>query len=287
MRKNQTSLTAMGIAMARAVESEKPAGERICYDPYARRFIAPWLYATMGFFIRSGYAEWRGPGVNGFLVARDRYIDDVLQDHLDSGLQQFVILGAGFDSRPYRFEQLKRGVKIFEVDHPATQPDKRAKLEKIFGEIPEYITFVPIDFNTQSLEQRLVEAGYDPALKTLFIWQGVSMYLTSQAVEETLDFVIHHSGPGSAIVFDYIYSAILDGTVRQSEIANMRRYRFMSGEGLTFGIPEGKASEFLKQRGFARVKDVSGADLKALYFSGPNAARKVAWGYGIAVAETA
>jgi methyltransferase (TIGR00027 family) len=100
MRRNQSSLTATGIAIARGVESERPAGERICYDPYARQFVPTWMYRLLSFFIKSGYAELRGPGVNAFLVARERYIDDVLQQSLKEGLQQLVILGAGFDMLP-------------------------------------------------------------------------------------------------------------------------------------------------------------------------------------------
>lgn len=155
MRKNQTSLTAAGIAAMRAVESEKPADERICYDPYARRFIPAWMYHVLAFFIRSGYAEWRGPGVNGFLAARDRYIDDVLQGFLKEGLQQLVILGAGYDSRAYRFGLTH--VRTFEVDHPATQQDKRIKVRAIFGKVPDPVCYVLIGFNTQSLARQLVE----------------------------------------------------------------------------------------------------------------------------------
>lgn len=284
MRKNQSSLTATGIAIARAVESEKPAADRICYDPYARRLISPLMYRLLAFFIKSGYAEWRGPGVNGFLVARDRYIDDVLQDYLDSGIQQVVILGAGFDSRAYRFNLAGR-VRTFEVDHPATQADKLAKLQSIFGKTPEHVCYVPLDFNTQSLEQRLQEAGYDPALTTLFVWQGVTVYLTSQAVDDTLAFVVHHSAVGSAIVFDYVYQAALDGSQKRSELRSMRRYRFLSGEGIQFGIPEGTAESFLKARGFSQVKDVDADDLKTAYFTGKNAERKVAGGYGIAIGK--
>ncbi|HEX2998527.1 MAG TPA: SAM-dependent methyltransferase [Anaerolineales bacterium] len=283
MRKSQSSLTATGIAIMRGVESERPADERICYDPYARRFVPAWLYTLMRFFIRSGYAEWRGPGVNGFLAARDRYIDDVLQNSLGEGLQQLVILGAGYDSRAYRFDLA--GMKVFEVDHPATQEDKLAKLKAIFGKIPEHVTYVPVDFNTQTLENRLLESGYEPKRKTLFIWQGVSMYLTSEAVDSTLAFVVNHSGKGSAVVFDYIHQAVLDAQ-KHGEIKNMRRYRFMTGEGLTFGIPEGAVETFLKERGFRSMKDVDVDYLKATYFTGKNAGRAVAGGYGIAIGTT-
>jgi len=128
MRKRQSSLSASGIAIIRALESIKPEGERICYDPYARQFANPWLFYFANYFIDAGYAQKRGPGVMEFLVARARYMDDYLQIYMDDGLEQLVILGAGFDPRAYRFEKLKGQVKVFEVDHPATQ---RVKLEKL------------------------------------------------------------------------------------------------------------------------------------------------------------
>ena len=284
MRKNQTSLTAAGIAITRAIESGKPADERICCDPYARRFTPAWLYYLTALFVKTGYAELRGPGVMGFLIARERYIDDVLQGFLEDGLQQLVILGAGFDSRAYRIERDKSLQKIYEVDHPATQMDKIAKVQAIFGKIPAHVTFVPVDFITQTLEERLLESGYDPALKTLFIWQGVTMYLTASAVDDTLRFVVTHSAPGSAIVFDYIYRKVLDGVQKHGEVSNMRRYRFMTGEGLTFGIEEGTVAAFLEQRGFRQVRDMDANGLKQTYFTGKNAGRNIASGYGIAIA---
>jgi methyltransferase (TIGR00027 family) len=284
MRRNQSNLTAAGIAIARGVESEKPEDERICYDPYARLFVPRWLYSTLAFFIRSGYASWCGPGVGEFLIARERYIDDVLQDHLNKGLKQLVILGAGYDSHSYRFDRLKAQVKVFEADHPETQADKVARVNAVFGRIPEHVTFVPVDLNTQSLEERLPEAGYDPNLKTLFIWQGVTMYLTNEAVDITLKFVVEHSAPGNAIVFDYIYRQVLEGAQKHSEVSNMRRFRFMTGEGLTFGIEEGMIEAFLKERGFETVRDMSTQGLKRAYFTGKKAGRDVASGYGIVVA---
>ncbi len=285
MRKNQSSLTAAGIAIARGVESERPEGKRICYDPYARRFVPGWLYVTLAFFIRSGYAGRRGPGVGEFLAAREHYIDDVLKGYINKGLEQLVILGAGYDSRAYRSEELKVQVKVFEVDHPATQKDKLARVERIFGEIPKHITFVPVDFNVDTLEKRLFDSAYDPKLKTLFIWQGVTMYLSGDAVDDTLKFVTQHSGPDSAIVFDYIYREALDGVQKHGEISNMRRYRFMTGEGLTFGIEEGEIEPFLNERGFHNVRDMDAKGLKQAYFTGENAGRKIATGYGIVVAE--
>jgi methyltransferase (TIGR00027 family) len=284
VRKSQSSLTAAGIAIARAVESEKPADERICYDPYARHLVPRWMVRVLGFFIKSRYTELRGPGVNGFLLARERYIDDVLQNFLDEGLQQLVILGAGYDARAYRFNLPER-VKTFEVDHPLTQADKLEKVSRIFGKIPEHVRYVPVDFNAQSLSETLLSAGYDPGLISLFIWQGVTMYLTPEGVDATLAFIVKNAAPGSAVVFDYVYQAVLDGIQKQSEISNMRRYRFMTGEGLTFGIPEGTVEAFLRRRGFQQVKDVTSEELKAAYFTGKNANRRVVGGYGIVIGK--
>jgi methyltransferase (TIGR00027 family) len=109
--------------------------------------------------------------VNGFLMARERYIDDVLQNFLNEGLQQLVILGAGYDSRAYRFD-LPGRVKTFEVDHPVTQADKLKRVQRVFGKIPEHVTYIPVDFNTQTLSERLLSSGYGPGLISLFIWQG-------------------------------------------------------------------------------------------------------------------
>jgi methyltransferase (TIGR00027 family) len=214
-------------------------------------------------------------------MARDRYIDDILQEFLNEGLQQLVILGAGYDSRAYHFELA--GVKTFEVDHPATQADKLSKLRTIFEKLPEHVTYVPIDFNTQTLEERLLDSGFDPKRKTLFIWQGVTMCLTSDAVNSTLSFVVNRSGEGSAIVFDYVYRSVLEGIQKHGEISGMRRYRFMTGERLTFGIPEGTVETFLKERGFRQVKDVNVDDLKAAYFTGKNSGRAMAGEYGIVI----
>jgi len=284
VRQNQSSLTAAGIAIARSVESQKAPDERICYDPYARQFVPAWMDYIFGFFIKSGYAELRGPGVNGFLVARERYIDDVLESYLNEGLQQLVILGAGYDSRAYRFDPEGK-LRTFEVDHPVTQADKLEKVLSIFGKIPEHVTYVPVDFNAQTLSECLLSSGYDPNLISLFIWQGVTMYLTPEGVDATLAFIVKNSAVGSAVVFDYVYQAVLDGVQKQSEIKSMQRYRFMTGEGLTFGISEGMAERFLRGRGFQKVKDVTRDELKAAYFTGKNANRKLVGGYGIVIGK--
>jgi methyltransferase (TIGR00027 family) len=283
MKRNRSSVTAAGIAVVRAVESEKPAGERICFDPYARRFVGAGLYYVTKLFTALGYANWRGPGVWEFLAARERYIDDYLEQCLDEGLKQVVILGAGYDARAYRFEALKTRVKVFEVDHPATQAVKLEKVAAIFGAPPANVTYVAIDFNRQTLAERLFDSGYDERRKTLFICQGVTQYLTPAAVDDTLAFVAGHSGPGSSVIFDYMDTTLLSGAPRHGEVSSMRRYRSLTGEGLGFGIPIDSIRAFLEQRGFTQVKNADHGALESAYYSGSRP-RKVADGYAIASA---
>jgi methyltransferase (TIGR00027 family) len=281
MRKNQTSITAMGIAVLRAVESEKPEGERICFDPYARRFLPGWFYHMTRFFIRSGYAEWRGRGLLGFLTARERYIDDYLAECLKQGFDQLVTLGAGFDSRAYRFEALKDPIRVFEVDHPATQQAKLDTVRKIFGSLPAHVRYVPIDFNEQTLEDCLAAHGYDPEGNTVFLWQGVTYYLEPTAIDQTLHFIAKYSGPGSSVIFDYIDNTLLTRPTRHGEVKGMKRYRGMTGEDLRFGIPIEQIETYLSLRGFGQIVNIRSEDLKALYFRGKNQSRNVISGYAI------
>jgi methyltransferase (TIGR00027 family) len=279
MKKRQSSMTSEGIAYARVLESEKPQDERICYDPYARQLMSPLFYWVGRLF--AGYEERRGPGVIGFLVARCRYMDDVLQDCLRSGLEQLVILGAGLDSRAYRIAGLRDNLKVFEVDHPATQAVKKIKVKEIFGELPGNVRYVPVDFNEESLDA-LFQFGYDRRLKTLFLWEGVVYYLNPLAVDETLAFIHQNSPAGSTLVFDYLYSSALTARHKRREVIKMQAVRKFTGEGLTFGIPEGELESFLRKRGFSRMEEMTSADLKQRYFQGVNANRAVSDIYAIA-----
>jgi len=279
MMRNQTSITARGIAFARALESSRPAEARVCHDPLARQMLDPVFYLFCKLF--AGYGERRAPGVLGYLAARTRYIDDYLQACIDEGgIAQLVILGVGLDSRAYRFERLKDRVKVFEVDHPATQQGKINRVKKILGQLPEHVIYVPIDFNEETL-QKLFDFGYDQQLRTLFIWEGVTYYLTTEAVNSTLEFVLRNSGQGSSIIFDYVYASALTTARKRGEIARMKRYSRFTGEGLVFGIEEGKVEEFLSRRGYIHIENATGNDLKKVYFTGVNQNRPVAPIYAI------
>lgn len=277
---NQSSTTAEGMAIVRAVEASRPENVRICYDPIARSLVPTFKFYGSKWFIASGLYGRLAPGALEFITARERYIDDFLRACLDEGLDQVVILGAGFDTRAYRIAGIDK-TRIFEVDHPATQAEKLRRLKKISGLATGHVTFIPVDFNTQSLGERLALAGYSDQAKTLFIWQGVTEYLTTEGIDATLAFIAGHSGPGSAVIFDYFYTQ----TLRDMNSKAASRILKAVGERLTFGIDEGQIGPFLAARGFRDIRSVDGEDLKRLYFTGPNAARPVSAGVAIASAR--
>ncbi len=266
------------MAVFRAEESKKPAGERICYDPLARKLVDPWLYFVERAF--NALAEWRSPGITGFVVARCRYIDDYLDECLQKGIAQVVILGAGLDSRAYRFDELKGQAKVLEVDQPATQSAKIARLKKIFHQLPPYVTYVPIDFNEETLE-KLAEYGYDRSLQTLFIWEGVAAYLRPDAVDATLAWVCSNSAPGSSIIFDYIYPSAFSSEHVRTEVKLSQLTRRITGEPLVFGIEMDQIVDFMTQRGFTSVANAGAEDFRKQLFIGPNKGRPIADIYAI------
>lgn len=268
------------IALHRVAESRKPEGERICYDPYAVHFVDP---ETLAFAASnpdktkamSEHYERLFPGLANSIRARVRYFDDFAKNSIDEGLEQMVILGAGYDTRAYRIEGMKGNVKVFEVDHPDTQSVKIEKVKQIFGSLPDHIMYVPVDFETENFGERLIAHGFDRSLKTLFLMEGLVMYIPPEAVDEILSFIAMNSGKGSAILFDYYPDSVVDGTCKLEVGKNIFDYTFQQGEPLKFGIKEGMVEPFLAERGFSRVKNVTAEEYKKMYFHGINKDRKV------------
>jgi len=278
MKEGQASKTAENVAAFRVLESLRPANERVLHDPYAIQFltgiysilaktrylISSWLLIK----IMDWYIARYIPGGINFDVLKARYIEDYLNQCIEDGIDQLVLLGAGYDTRAFRFNALKENVKVFEVDHPDSQRMKKKKVKKIFGSLPDHVTYIPVDFNKEKLDKKLFENGYVKNLKTLFIWEGVTYYITAEAVDATLDFIAGNSPEGSSVIFDYIYESFIDGTGK--EAGKMIRKAAQSGEPISFGIEEGTVEELLIQRGFSQVKDINAQSLNDIYFKDKN-----------------
>jgi methyltransferase (TIGR00027 family) len=284
MSENQSSKSAEGVAMFRAIETEKPEDSRICYDPIARDLIPHnAAFALSKWVVTSGLYEKMAPGAAAFIAVRERYIDDYLKTELDAGLGQVVILGAGFDTRAYRIAGIEK-TRVFELDTPDTQEIKLDRIKKVINPLPAHVTFLPVDFNTQTLAECLQSSGYDEHLKTLFIWQGVTYFLTAEGVDNTLAFIASHSGPGSSVIFDYLYNEIFKDP-NNSYAKSLRQAAKISGESYMFGIDRGQIDPFLVQRGFNDVLNVTLEDLKLRYFTGSNTGRVVPKDIAIALAR--
>jgi methyltransferase (TIGR00027 family) len=283
LQQGKPSWTAEVSAAYRAAESDRPENERVCYDPVSKYFLRT-LFQLIGKYpiirntvagVMFWYAERVTPGNPGYVVSRTRYIDDYLSKCIGDGIRQLVILGAGYDTRAYRFDELKDQVKVFEVDHPATQELKIRKVKKLLGTPPDHVVYVAVDFDKEKLQDRMIESGYAYNVKTLFIWEGVVPYITEEGVNDTLAFASSNSNEGSSIIFDYIFSSVIDGT-NESEVAKRWKKTLDDlAEPFLFGIEEGDAAEFLTKRGFAEVNEVRVESLRDIYFKGKNKNRKV------------
>ncbi|MCP4606350.1 MAG: SAM-dependent methyltransferase [Proteobacteria bacterium] len=289
MKKDKSSASAEATALVRAIEAMKSENTRVLYDPYAKHFLSTGKRIIADRKILSkiviDIALWihnrKYPGIDryAYVTGRDRYIDDYLELNINAGIDQLVILGAGYDTRALRFDRLKN-VKVFEVDRPTTQQVKKEKVKAIFNSLPSHVVYVPVDFNREKLDRKLFENGYDKNLKTMFIWEGVTFYLTTEAVDDVLSFIANNSGRGSSVIFDYFYKSVIEGTydgriVKKEVITRLLEKHISDGEPLTFGIAEGAIEEFLVKRNFCKIKTADNEFLNDKYFEVVNRSTSV------------
>jgi methyltransferase (TIGR00027 family) len=213
--------------------------------------------------------ERTAPGAARYLLVRTKHFDQLVLDEVEAGAKQLVILGAGYDTRAYRFRDRLANVRVFELDHPDTARRKIQILTKNHGALPTHVAYVAIDFQRESLEARLRGAGYDEKLRTFFLWEGVTYYLAEAAVDLVLRTARDRSGPLSSIAFDYAYRSVVEGGSDAYGADVIRKKVKSLGEPFTFGIEEGKLSSFLAERGFELVSDLGPKALDERYLKGP------------------
>lgn len=192
------------------------------------------------------------------MAVRTRFIDEALARAIAAGATQVVILGAGFDSHAYRFQDLLAQVRVFEVDRPVTQALKRQRVNAVLGTPPANLTYVPADFQHETLPEVLQRHGHDRSQRTFFILEGVTMYLQEEAVRDTLRFIGVHP-PGSSVVFDFVYRAMIDA-IAQIDIAKVpdaqkpflqRFLDLTKDEPWVFGMPMDGEAAWLRECGLA------------------------------------
>jgi methyltransferase (TIGR00027 family) len=275
----KSSVTAEIMAAHRATEMLRPPKERVCQDPFAIHFLSQEMVALLKdrqqLTALAKESAQKFPGINGAVVARVRFIDEIVLKYLEEGLIQIIILGAGYDSRAYRIEEIKGNITVFEVDNPDTQQIKIQKIVEILGEKPEHVKYVQIDFIRDDLKTCLLKNGYDPAKRTLFIMEGLTFYLPAETLDSILAFIATYSGLQSAVVFDYLPPSVINGTSDRPEGKNSWIEVQRSGEHFRFGLESGELAAFLAQRGFELKNNVNAPDCKNMYFRGQSLQRQI------------
>lgn len=207
------------------------------------------------------------PGIYEYVLARTKVMDAVFLEALENRFAQIVLLGAGFDTRALRFAGQNQGTRIIELDIATTQQPKVGILRKKNIRLPAELVFAPIDFDRENILDVLLKAGYQDGQKSLFLWEGVTMYLSAQAVDGTLNFIRNHAAPHSRMVFDYIYASVLRRENRFYGEEKIFETVSRAGEGWTFGIEDGAIGPFLAERGFELVAHHTPPELEKLYLT--------------------
>jgi methyltransferase (TIGR00027 family) len=256
MSSDQSYKTAYGAAYARLIEQYVPEEEKLFEDNVIGIFFSRNINIMLKFnWIRRLYMlsyNAVSPGVYGLQVCRTKFIDDRLNEAINTGITQIVILGAGLDTRGYRINYPKE-TKIYEVDLPVLQNKKMEIIKKHFGTMPSNIEYVPIDFNTQYLGEVLSEKNFDFCKPSFFIWEGVTQYIPEDAVRRTLEFIAEAPG-GSQIIFTYVLRSVIE----KKSLIGGSEFLMTSMEagdhGWKFGISPDEVREFIRPYGLELVK---------------------------------
>jgi len=262
MRDASPSRTALRVAMRRAAHQvvDHP---RVFDDPLAMSMIGPELAAR----IVSGDAATQSlPGLRAFLAARSRFAEDQLANAVASGVRQFVVLGAGLDTFAYRNPYGNLGMRVFEVDHPATQAWKRDQLASAGIAIPPELTFVAADFERQTLGDALKAANFPAGESTFFSWLGVTPYLSRAAFDQTMQFIAAMP-PKSGVVFDYAISSTSLTHIERAASEALARRVALAGEPFQLSFEREELSAALREMGFRYLEDLGPEELNARYFA--------------------
>ena len=197
------------------------------------------------------------------MAVRSRYAEDELARAVAHGVKQYVVLGAGLDTFAYRNPYPK--VRVFEVDHPATQGWKREQLHAAGIEIPGPLTFVPVNFEEQTLADGLAHSGFDASAPAFFSWLGVTPYLTREACMTTLTFIASMPKSGG-VVFDFAIDPMLLNAGQREAFDALSKRVAAYGEPFQLFFDPGKLQNELKTLGFARAEVLAREELNARYF---------------------
>jgi methyltransferase (TIGR00027 family) len=268
--------TAQGVAKQRLIETLAAADKRVINDPYAAQFVlGSGLIKLMGHRFCVWLGERLAPGFHEHLIARTRFIDDLIEKSAADGVEQFVILGAGYDMRAHRLD-LPSSLKIFEVDQLEVQARKRAKLSADL-DVRENVIYVPVDFTYQSLTDQLLTAGFERNKSTVFTLEGVSQYITEEAVRSTIEELSSITENAHSIFFlSYVDRLLNDdpkacfGQGYPNAEKRAKRIKDLSasvGEPWISFYSAEEMQNLLAEAGYRVAQDITVENLNALHFT--------------------
>lgn len=268
--------TAQGVAKQRFIESLASPGQRVIFDPDAKHFIAGSRFIRlMGHKLNVWLSTKLAPGMHEHLIARTRFIDELVARCAAEGIEQYVILGAGYDLRAHRLS-LPAQLAVFEVDQEEVQARKRAKLPEAPAS-QRRPTYVSVDFSSQSLSQRLLESGFDQNKSTLFTLEGVSQYVSEEALKKTLSELKLLSAEANAVFFvSYVDERVNTDPAAccgegypepQRKLALIQKLSAMAGESWQSFYSRSEFQALLADAGFAITEEKTLADLNDEYFA--------------------
>jgi methyltransferase (TIGR00027 family) len=199
-------------------------------------------------------------------LSRSRYCEEELERAIQNGVEQYVILGAGFDTFAFRHPELADRLQVFEVDHPVTQSMKQQRIAAANWQMPENMHLVPVDFAKDRLMDALIGSGFDPAKKSFFSWLGVTYYLSMQSISDTFTSIASCTASGSMIVFDYIDAEGFIAEKACRAVQLMQNIARQAGEPMLASFEPDKLNLFLNENGFALVENLLPAVIEERYF---------------------
>ncbi|MET3288736.1 UNVERIFIED_CONTAM: methyltransferase (TIGR00027 family) [Brevibacillus sp. OAP136] len=200
-------------------------------------------------------------------LSRAKYTEDSLHAALADGVQQYVILGAGFDTFALRMPPTTQ-LHVFEVDHPATQQEKRERIAAFSPELPDCLHFVPIDFTRERLTDILLESSFSPNKRSFFNWLGVTYYLPQDVVQDTLRAIAQLAPSGSTIVFDYLDTDAFDPAKAAPRVQKMLQVVARTGEPMQTGFDPQTLGALLSDLGWELEENLAPADIQTRFFQG-------------------
>ncbi|NOX84753.1 MAG: class I SAM-dependent methyltransferase [Chlorobi bacterium] len=269
--KKRGSRTADTSAAQRAYHTLYASEPKVFDDPFAIQLTGPaWRFCLKNKwivrFIERQY-DWTMP-IIGHHVARSRYVEEQLDKLLEKGFTQYVLLGAGMDSFVFRRPELSGKLAVFEIDHPGTQTRKRDRLKKLGIPEPRNVKYIAVDFEQDSLTEKLSETGFQADEKTLFAWLGVVPYLTEASILTTLKDIAKTVARGSELIFDVLYrSAFTQG---KGTMTGRKLFRSTErkGEPMITGYDPDDLKRLLPETGFELTCVVSPDDFTNMWFTG-------------------